>query len=367
MAEVHHFAYGWFNPVVAFLMAFLGSLLGLGCTARARASTTRGRHARWLVLASFAIGGAAIWLMHFMAILGFDVPGSPVRYDLVLTIASLFIAVLTVGIGIFIAGQRKRSAPRILLGGVFTGAGVVAMHYTGMAAMHVAGIITYDPGLVGASVVIAVVAATTALWFTVSVNGWKPILPAALIMGVAVCGMHYTGMAAMHVYLRDDSNGYVAGISPLLLIVPITLLTSAALIGLTLNALQAMTEEEFAGVTHKTPPPSASDAYTFTPPPAVTDRRRRSRKAPEPDGSLPRSLTPRVARLHGGGLHAEPVWWARDTTPPPATITYPPPYRPAPPVQPAPVTPGGPAPESSLWFNRGFAENILDRKGEGAG
>lgn len=339
MAEVHHFAYGWFNPVVAFLMAFLGSLLGLGCTARARASTTRGRHARWLVLASFAIGGAAIWLMHFMAVLGFDVPGSPVRYDLVLTIASLFIAVLTVGIGIFIAGQRKRSAPRILLGGVFTGAGVVAMHYTGMAAMHVAGIITYDPGLVGASVVIAVVAATTALWFTVSINGWKPIVPAALIMGLAVCGMHYTGMAAMHVYLRDDSNGYVAGISPLLLIVPITLLTSAALIGLTLNALQAMTEEEFAGVTHKTPPPGASDAYTFV---------------------------PRVARPHGGGLHAEPVWWARDTTPP-ATITYPPPYRPAPPVQPAPVTPGGPAPESSLWFNRGFAENILDRKGEGVG
>jgi NO-binding membrane sensor protein with MHYT domain len=354
MAEVHHFAYGWFNPVVAFLMAFLGSLLGLGCTARARASTTRGRHARWLVLASFAIGGAAIWLMHFMAVLGFDVPASPVRYDLVLTIASLFIAVLTVGIGIFIAGQRKRSAPRILLGGVFTGAGVVAMHYTGMAAMHVSGIITYDPGLVGASVVIAVVAATIALWFTVSINGWKPIVPAALIMGLAVCGMHYTGMAAMHVYLRDDSNGYVAGISPLLLIVPITLLTSAALIGLTLNALQAMTEEEFAGVTHKTPPPGASDAYTFVP--RVAD----ALLSAEAAQNRP------TAGLHGGGLHAEPVWWARDATPP-ATITYPPPYRPAPPVQPAPVTPGGPAPESPLWFNRGFAENILDRKGEGAG
>jgi NO-binding membrane sensor protein with MHYT domain len=343
MAEVHHFAYGWFNPVVAFLMAFLGSLLGLGCTARARASATRGRHARWLVLASFAIGGAAIWLMHFMAMLGFDVPGSPVRYDLVLTIASLFIAVLTVGIGIFIAGQRKRSAPRILLGGVFTGAGVVAMHYTGMAAMHVAGTITYDPGLVGASVVIAVVAATTALWFTVSINGWKPILPAALIMGVAVCGMHYTAMAAMHVYLRDDSNGYVAGINPLLLIVPITLLTSAALICLTLNALQAMTEEEFAGVTPKTPPPSAGDAWTFV---------------------------PRMARSHGGGLHAEAVWWSRGATPPPASIppasiTHPPPYRPAPPVQPAPLAPSVAAADSSRWFDREFAENVIDRRGEG--
>jgi NO-binding membrane sensor protein with MHYT domain len=304
MAEVHHFAYGWFNPVVAFLMAFLGSLFGLGCTARARVSTTRGRRARWLALASCAIGGAAIWLMHFMAMLGFDVPESPVRYDVTLTVASLFIAVLTVGIGIFIAGQRKRSAPRILLGGVFTGAGVVAMHYTGMAALHVTGTITYDPGLVGASVVIAVVAATTALWFTVSINGWKPIVPAAIIMGIAVCGMHYTAMAAMHVYLRDDGNGAVAGISPLLLIVPITLLTSAALIGLTLNALQAMTEEEFAGMAHGTPA-RASDAYAFT---------------------------PRIAGPPGDGPPAETVWWSRGATPSPATITCPPPYQPAPPV-----------------------------------
>jgi NO-binding membrane sensor protein with MHYT domain len=256
MAEVHHFAYGWFNPVVAFLMAFLGSLLGLGCTARARVARSPGRRVRWLITAAFAIGGAAIWLMHFMAMLGFDVPDSPVRYDLPLTIASLFIAIGTVGVGIFIAGQRRRSAPRILLGGLFTGAGVVAMHYTGMAAVHVSGTITYDPGLVGASVVIAVVASTVALWFTVSLNGWRPIVPAAFIMGIAVCGMHYTAMAAMHVYLRTDGNGAVPGMSPFVLIIPITLLTSTALIALTLNALQAMTEEEFTGPL--TPPPYVS-------------------------------------------------------------------------------------------------------------
>lgn len=249
MAEVHHFAYGWFNPVVAYLMAFLGSLLGLVCAARGRASTTRGRRARWLVLAAIAIGGGAIWLMHFMAMLGFDVPGSPVRYDPVLTAASLVIAVGTVGIGLFIVGMGRTSIGRTLLGGVFTGSGVIAMHYTGMAALRVAGTVRYDSGLVGASVVIAVVAATIALTCAVTLRGWWPTVVAALIMGVAVCGMHYTAMAATRVQLRANGDGHVGGISPLLLIVPITLLTAAALVGMALSALQAMTEEEFAGAT----------------------------------------------------------------------------------------------------------------------
>jgi hypothetical protein len=119
-----------------------------------------------------------------------------------------------------------------------------------------------------------VVAATTALWFTVSINGWRAIIPAAFIMGIAVCGMHYTAMAAMRVRLREDGNGAVAGISPFLLIVPITLVTSAALIALTLNALQAMTEEEFAlspAPSSPLPPPSPSPlTSSFAPSPLTS-------------------------------------------------------------------------------------------------
>lgn len=247
MAEIHHFAHGAFNPIAAFGMAFIGSLLGLVCTAQARTASTRGRRSRWLVLAAIAIGGAGIWLMHFMAMLGFAVPASPVRYDPSLTLASMAMAVLTVGIGLFIAGNGRRTVLRILVGGLFTGLGVVAMHYTGMAAMRVFGRISYDTNLVAASAIIAVVAATVALWFTVTIKGWAPIVGAAFVMAIAVCGMHYTGMAAMRVELFETGFSRVEGISPISLLVPITLLASAALVGMAFSGLKAMTEEEFAG------------------------------------------------------------------------------------------------------------------------
>jgi NO-binding membrane sensor protein with MHYT domain len=246
MVHVHHFAYGWFNPVMAFSLAFLGSLLGLGCTARARDAVTRSRRARWLVLAAISIGGVGIWLMHFMAMLGFDVPGSPIRYHPGLTALSMLIAVATVGAGLFVIGLGRRTIPRLLAGGILTGAGVVTMHYTGMAAMRLAGRISYDADLVTASVVIAVVAATVALWFAVSVRRGGQVVAASLIMAGAIWGMHYTAMAGVRVELRE-SVADVGGVSSLLLIIPITVLTAGALLATSFTALQAMTEEELAG------------------------------------------------------------------------------------------------------------------------
>jgi NO-binding membrane sensor protein with MHYT domain len=247
VAEIHHFTYGAFNPVAAYLVAFLGSFLGLLSTARAGGARTRGRRTRWLIIAAFSIGGAAIWLMHFVAMLGFDVPASPVRYNPQLTVISLLFAVVTVGTGLMVVGHGRRSFAKTVVAGVLTGVGVLAMHYTGMAGMHVQGTIHYDPALVAASVVIAIVATTVALWFTVSVNSWGPITGAAAIMAGAVCGMHYTGMAAMQVQLSTTTvvHPNVTGIRPLMMIVPITLLTSATILGVALSALQAMTEEEF--------------------------------------------------------------------------------------------------------------------------
>lgn len=245
MTEVHHFSYGAFNPVAAFLLAFLGSLMGLLCTGRAREARTRGRRNRWLIIAAFSIGGGAIWLMHFTAMLGFDVPASPLRYNISLTMASLALSVVTVGCGLMIVGHGARRPARIVVSGFVTGIGVLAMHYTGMLAMHVAGDIHYRPALVAASALIAVVAATAALWFTVSVTGWAAVTGAAAIMAVAVCGMHYTAMAAMQVELSRSLTPHVAGSRPLMMIVPITLITAATVLGLAFSALQAMTEEEF--------------------------------------------------------------------------------------------------------------------------
>ncbi|GAA2630519.1 MHYT domain-containing protein [Paractinoplanes durhamensis] len=244
MTEVHHFTYGVFNPLAAYLLAFLGSFFGLLCTARARDARTGSRRTRWLGIAAFAIGGGAIWLMHFSAMLGFDVPASPVRFDLGMTLLSLVFAVIAVGFGLMIVGHGPRRLSRVIGAGLLTGGGVLAMHYSGMEGMHVAGTIHYNLALVLASAIIAVVASTVALWFAISVRGWLPVSGAAAIMAIAVCGMHYTGMAAMNVTL-DNRVEDVHGIRPLTMIVPITVITAATIIGVALSALQAMTEEEF--------------------------------------------------------------------------------------------------------------------------
>jgi NO-binding membrane sensor protein with MHYT domain len=245
VAEVHHFTYGAFNPVAAYLLAFLGSFLGLLSAGRAREARTRGRRTRWLVIAAFSIGGGAIWLMHFTAMLGFDVPDSPVRYSPAITMLSLALSIVTVGIGLMVVGHGGRSLVKITAAGPLTGLGVLAMHYTGMEGLNVAGTIHYQPTLVIASGIIAITAATVALWFSVAVRGWGRMLGAAAVMGVAVCGMHYTGMAAMSVQLGPVPGQVVAGLRPMVMIVPITLITAATILGVALSALQAMTEEEF--------------------------------------------------------------------------------------------------------------------------
>lgn len=204
MAEVHHFSYGLVTPIAAYLMSFVGCLLGLLCTARARAMTGRSR-ASWLGLAALAIGGTGIWVMHFIAMLGFRVPHAEIRYDVPLTLLSCLIAIAVVAIGLFIVGFGGSGTQVIIIGGVVTGAGVASMHYMGMAAMNMPADLRYQPGLAVLSVAIAVVAATFALWFALTVRGRWATSDAALIMSVAVTGMHYTGMAAMRVRLHEHA------------------------------------------------------------------------------------------------------------------------------------------------------------------
>jgi NO-binding membrane sensor protein with MHYT domain len=199
MADVHYFTYGWLTPVLAYGMSFIGSLLGLEFASRARSMTGRGR-ARWLGGAAVAIGGTGIWVMHFIAMLGFTVTEVPIRYDIPLTIASAIVAIVVTGVGLFVVGFTKPRLGPLLVAGLVTGSGVAAMHYMGMAAMHVGAKVHYDAALVALSVLIAIVAATAALWAALWVRGLPATIGAAAIMGFAVTGMHYTGMAAMRVH-----------------------------------------------------------------------------------------------------------------------------------------------------------------------
>jgi NO-binding membrane sensor protein with MHYT domain len=214
---VDGFSYGLVTPLVAYLMACLGGALGLRCTTRS-VLLARSWRPGWLALGSAAIG-SGIWTMHFIAMMGFTVEGTPIRYDKPLTFASLAIAIVMVGVGIFIVGYRGARGTALFTGGTITGLGIASMHYLGMAGMRLDGELEYNTVTVGASVVIAMAAATAALWAAGQVRGLLWSVGASLVMGLAVTGMHYTGMAALDVHLHGTA-GPVAGESPAALLAP---------------------------------------------------------------------------------------------------------------------------------------------------
>ncbi|MGW7497088.1 MHYT domain-containing protein [Streptomyces luteogriseus] len=218
---VDGFRYGAVTPVAAYLMACLGGALGLRCIVRSLPDAQSWK-AGWLALGAAAIG-CGIWTMHFIAMIGFHVEETRVRYDAATTVLSLVVAVAVVGVGVFIVGYRGTGGVTLAVAGAFTGLGVAGMHYLGMAAMRLNGEIGYDPVGVALSVLIAVGAATAALWSAVSIRGFLTSLGASLVMGVAVSGMHYTGMAAVSVHVHDSTGGTWAGDSPTSLLLPMLL------------------------------------------------------------------------------------------------------------------------------------------------
>jgi NO-binding membrane sensor protein with MHYT domain len=250
MAVIHHFNHGWITPTASYVLSVLGSLLGLIVAVRLRTAPSAGWRIWWLSLAAVSLGGTAIWSMHFVAMMGFSVSGTQIRYDVGLTAASAVIAVVSVGIGLIITffGSSARLL-RIVIGGVVAGLGVAAMHYTGMAAMRLDGQVDYSTGRVVLSMAIAVVAAAVALWLAVNVQKPFAIIGAALIMGIAVNGMHFTGMSAMSVTVHQD-NAPLAGATASTLLVPIGLGVIFGLLGLAYALVAAPTEADRAGTAY---------------------------------------------------------------------------------------------------------------------
>jgi NO-binding membrane sensor protein with MHYT domain len=226
LAQVHNFAYGLLNPVLAYLISCLGCFLGLQCTTRARALTGSAR-ARWLLLAAVSIGITGIWVMHFIAMLGYTIGGQAITYNVPVTILSMLIAIAVVAVGLFIVGfGRGDDRRRLLLGGSIIGIGVAGMHYMGIWAMRMPDTMGFNPILVILSVIIAMVAGTAALWAAITLSGLTATIVASLIMGVAVSGMHYTGMAALHLYHAPGGGGMLgmgAGASATSFLLPLIL------------------------------------------------------------------------------------------------------------------------------------------------
>ncbi|MCJ2086998.1 response regulator [Methylobacterium sp. E-005] len=198
-----------YDPALVALsiaVAVFASYTALDLGGRVRGAAAHLRWA-WVAAASLAMGGG-IWAMHFVGMLAFEM-GMPAAYDSGITVASLLLAIAATGAA-FAWVSRKGAGPRdVLVGGPLMGFSVAGMHYTGMAAMRVPGNLAYSLPVVAVSVVIAVTAATAALWLTFRQNGVWQKLAAAAVMGLAVAGMHYTGMAAA-TFTAEDAGAHAA-------------------------------------------------------------------------------------------------------------------------------------------------------------
>jgi two-component system chemotaxis sensor kinase CheA len=179
--------------ILSFIAALLASYTALDMGTRLRRATGKARLI-WLGGSAMVLGGG-IWSMHFIAMLAMSA-GTPIAYSFDLTALSLLIAVAFVALGFHLVTRPKPSIARQISAGGVVGLGVAAMHYTGMAAMVLNGAVRYAPSLVAVSIVIAIVAATAALWLTLNLTRPWQRVAAAGVMAVAVCGMHYTAMLA---------------------------------------------------------------------------------------------------------------------------------------------------------------------------
>ncbi|AGZ39612.1 MHYT domain-containing protein [Actinoplanes friuliensis] len=287
MAQIHHFEHGWITPTVSYVLSVLGSLLGLVCASRLRSAPSAGWRTWWLALAAVAIGGTGIWTMHFVAMLGFSVVGLPIRYDVGITALSAVIAIVAVAIGLFIVARgTKALGVRFVIGGLFAGLGVAAMHFTGMYAMQLDGTIDYMTSRVVAAVVIAVVAATVALWLAMTVQRPLAIVVSALVMGVAVNGMHFTGMSAMSVH-QAPTAGTLSGASAGTLLIPIGLAVIFGVLGLVYALMAAPTEEDRAAAAYLESRRTAAQATPPAAPAAGWQPSQRTQTPPQQPPSQP--------------------------------------------------------------------------------
>src|SRR5467141_4490848 len=173
--------------LVAAFASYTALDLG-GHVAAARGLTRR----VWLVAAAITMGGG-VWSMHFVAMLAFIMP-TPMSYDIGLTTLSLVVAMFVTGGGFYVISRHSGSPLRLVLSGIFMGLGIAAMHYIGMAGMREHVELSYDRMFVALSLIIAIGASTAALWLAFRTTDLGQKLIAAVVMGLAISGMHYTAM-----------------------------------------------------------------------------------------------------------------------------------------------------------------------------
>lgn len=232
---------------ISLVVAILASYTALDMAERINATQHKGA-ALWLAGGAFAMG-VGIWSMHFIGMLSFRLPIA-LGYDLALTIASLAIAIVASGFALWRISQPTLPLMQLSMSALLMGIAIAAMHYTGMAALRMTPGIEYDPLLFSLSILIAVAASGAALWIAFTLRKNQPHMKraramAAVVMGVAIIGMHYTGMAAANFPLGSICTAAREGIPPGWLALVVIIVTLSVLaIALLTSVLDARLESQ---------------------------------------------------------------------------------------------------------------------------
>ncbi len=232
----------------SFIVAMLASYTALDMAGRV--ATTQGKASRlWLAGGALSMG-IGIWSMHFIGMLAFSLPVS-MGYDPLITLLSMIIAILSSAFALWLVCRARLPTRSLVSGALLMGGGIAAMHYTGMAAMRMMPSISYSPGWVVLSVVVAVVASGAALWMAFHLRQQSPNVKmlrvgAAVLMGAAIVGMHYIGMAAANFPHNTHSMAAFSGVNNnwlalLVIVVTLAVLAITLIISVLDARLQART------------------------------------------------------------------------------------------------------------------------------
>jgi diguanylate cyclase (GGDEF)-like protein len=242
-----------YNPLLvaaSLFVAILASYTALDMAGRI--TTAQGRAARWWLAGGASAMGVGIWSMHFIGMLAFSLP-IPLGYDPAITLLSLLIAIASSVFALWLVCQDNLPWSRLSLGAVLMGVGIASMHYTGMAAMRMLPLIHYIPWLFLLSIVIAIVASGAALWIAFHLRHSRSRVhryraAAGVVMGLAIVGMHYTGMAAAQFSLGSICGAARGGVNTgwlalLVIIVTMAILAIALIISVLDLRLESRTSK----------------------------------------------------------------------------------------------------------------------------
>lgn len=193
-----------YNPfliVLSILIAIFASYMGFQVAAQASKTTSLRKHV-FLFIGSLALG-CGIWSMHFIGMLALELC-TAVSYQFDLTVLSVLPGVSASWVALNLITQKNIKSVQLIIGGVLVGAGIGTMHYIGMAAMEMAPLLRYDFSMFVVSILVAVVLAIISLWVRfgidtvgkIKLNKTLKVVISSCVMGMAISGMHYTGMLA---------------------------------------------------------------------------------------------------------------------------------------------------------------------------